>query len=143
MTNNDFKKGEEDALLGTTASRSTEDYVNGFFSGLRKTNPLFKNLDERAFREGYFSRDTGESHNSSYLAGQMVRKMAIAPSNLEKKVAKETRLKPAPRKAAEDPELDSINEERLENDLPPTSRQEIRERAAEYMDEKYGYDIDK
>ena len=143
MTNNEYKKGEDDALLGTTASRFTDEYVNGFFNGLKKTNPLFRKLDEHSFREGYLGRNPGEAHNPSYLAGEMVRRMAKDTSELEKKVQLPKTVTHPGTKDPEDRELDRINEERWENDLPPTTRGQLRERAAEYMEEKYGYDIDK
>jgi hypothetical protein len=41
-----------------------------------------------------------------------------------------------------DRELDEINEERWEYDLPPITRRQRREQQREYMDEHYGYDID-
>ncbi len=38
-------------------------------------------------------------------------------------------------------ELDDINEERWEYDLPPITQKEWYRRQAEEMDDKYGYDI--
>lgn len=40
-------------------------------------------------------------------------------------------------------DLDEINEQRWEYDLPPISHREKYRRDAEYMDEHYGYDIGK
>lgn len=40
-----------------------------------------------------------------------------------------------------DRELDRINEERWEYDLPPITRKEWERRECEYMMEKYDYDI--
>lgn len=143
MTNNEYKKGEDDALLGTTASRFTDEYVNGFFNGLKKTNPLFRKLDEHSFREGYLGRNPGEAHNPSYLAGEMVRRMAKDTSELEKKVQLPKTVTHQRTKDSEDRELDSMNERRQERNLPPTTWERWHEDLAEHMDEKYGYDIDK
>jgi len=141
MKKEEYDKGKQDAIMGRTASGTTENYVSGFFNGLKEINPLVQKFDENAFIDGYFNRTIkAYQQNSSYLAGRMIREMAANTSGLEKKVELP---KAAPLKRRSDHELDSINEERWENDLPPTSRQELRERAAEYMEEKYGYDIDK
>lgn len=144
MTKNDYRKGEQDALMGAAASSSAENYISGFFNGLKKTNPLFRDLDENSFREGYLGINYGESHNSSYLAGQMVKKMAAAAriSELEKKV-----LTPTPILSPKDREkqdLDRLNEHCREKNLPPVSSwDDWNDRQARYMEEKYGYDTDK
>jgi hypothetical protein len=39
--------------------------------------------------------------------------------------------------------IDRINEERFEYDLPQISREEYWQSIGEYMEETYGYDIDK
>lgn len=63
--------------------------------------------------------------------------------NEEKKEPEKTpESKPEP-KEKEDRELDKINEQRWEYDLPPITRRDIREYHRRYMEEKYGYDIDK
>lgn len=55
--------------------------------------------------------------------------------------------KPEPQPATEenrgDDGLNKINEARWEYDLPELTRDDIREYHRRYMDEKYGYDIDK
>lgn len=58
-----------------------------------------------------------------------------------KKRVKLKDLKPFKGRRNRNDGLDRINEERWEYDLPPISREEKYRRDAEYMDDKYGYDI--
>lgn len=140
MANDEYNQGKEDALRGGNASRFTDEYINGYFNGLRKNNPLLERLDKDLFRDGYLNRNSESQQTPSYLAGRMVREMAVTASELEKKV--ETAKTSLPQ-CSNDPELDRINNERFEYDLPPLTKEDVRERLREEMWETYGYDIEK
>lgn len=64
------------------------------------------------------------------------------PSQNNDGEAPKPEITPEP-KVEQDRELNRINEARWEYDLPELTRDDIREYHRRYMDDKYGYDIDK